>query len=122
MGPAASKMVGPSAPPPMRQMVAGGMAPLPPRDLLVALYVLWIDDPTGLWEQAAKTLVGLPGSMLGGALSDPSLPAGVLDFVARRMARKEGILERVVRHPAVHDESLVAIARACPEGIADILA
>lgn len=122
MGPAAAKMVGPGAPPPMRQMVAGGMAPLPPRDLLVALYHLWLDDPAGLGEQAAKTLVGLPGSVLGGALSDMSLPAGVLDFVARRMARKEDILERVVRHPAVHDESLAAIARACPEGIADILA
>ncbi|MCR9165414.1 MAG: hypothetical protein ACE37F_35350 [Nannocystaceae bacterium] len=122
MGPAAWKMVGADAPPPMRQMVAGGMAPLPPRDLLVALYHLWIDDPTGLGEQAAKTLVGLPPAIIGGALGDPNLPPGVLDFVARRMARKEDVLELVVRHPRVDDESLAAISRACPEGICDLLA
>lgn len=122
MGPAAWKMVGPDAPPPMRQMVAGGMAPLPPRDLFVALYHLWIDDPTGLGEQAAKTLVGLPAAIISGALADANLPPGVLDFVARRMARKEDVLEMVVRHPKVDDESLAAISRACPEGICDILA
>ena len=122
MGAAAWKMVGPDAPPPMRQMVAGGMAPLPPRDLFVALYHLWLDDPTGLGEQAAKTLVGLPPAIISGALGDPNLPSGVLDFVARRMARKEDVLEMVVRHPKVDDESLAAISRACPEGICDILA
>jgi hypothetical protein len=122
MGPAAWKMVGPDAPPPMRQMVAGGMAPLPPRDLFVALYHLWLDDPAGLGEQAAKTLIGLPPAIISGALGDPNLPAGVLDFVARRMARKEDVLEMVVRHPQVDDESLAAISRACPEGICDILA
>ncbi len=122
LGPAAWKLVGPQSAPPMQQMVAGGMAPLPPRDLLTALYQLWINDPTGLGEKASKTLVGLPEPILSGGLADPSLPAGVLDFVARRMARKEAVLERVVRHPAVHDETLAAVARACPEGIADVLA
>ncbi len=122
MGPAAWKMVGPDAPPPMRQMVAGGMAPLPPRDLFAALYHLWLDDPVKLGEQAAKTLVGLPSAIISGALGDPGLPAGVLDFVARRFARKEEVLEMVVRHPNVHDATLAAISRACPEGICDILA
>lgn len=122
MGAGPWKMVGPDAPPPMRQMVADGMAPLPPRDLLIALYHLWFDDPTGLGEKAAKTLLGLPPAILDGGLNDPDLPAGVLDFVARRMARKEHALEKVVRHPVVHDETLAAIARACPEGICNILA
>lgn len=121
MGAGPWKMVGPDAPPPMRQMVAGGMAPLPPRDLLIALYHLWVDDPAGLGDQAAKTLLGLPPGLLDGALSEPGLPPGVLDFVARRMARKEAVLEKVVRHPLVHDETLAAVARACPEGICDIL-
>lgn len=122
MGAGPWKMVGPDAPPPMRQMVAGGMAPLPPRDLLVALYHLWLDDPSGLGEQAAKTLLGLPPALLDGGLTEPGLPPGVLDFVARRMARKEAILEKVVRHPLVHDETLAAVARACPESVCDILA
>ncbi|MBV1860029.1 MAG: hypothetical protein KUG77_16570, partial [Nannocystaceae bacterium] len=63
MGAGPWKMVGPDAPAPMRQMVAGGMAPLPPRDLLIALYHLWLDDPAGLGEQAAKTLLGLPPAL-----------------------------------------------------------
>jgi hypothetical protein len=32
------------------------------------------------------------------------------------------VLEAVVRHPLVHDETLAAVSRACPEGICDILA
>ncbi len=122
MGAGPWKMVGPDAPAPMRQMVAGGMAPLPPRELLIALYHLWVDDPGGLGEQAGKTLLGLPPGLLDGGLSESELPAGVLDFVARRMARKEAILEKIVRHPRVDDETLAAVARACPEGICDILA
>lgn len=122
IGPGAWKMVGPAAPPPMRDMVARGMAPLQPRDLLVALYHLWIDDPQKFGEEVGKTLLGLPGAVLGGALADASLPAGVLDFVARKLARKEDVLEQVVRHPAVHDETLAAVSRTCPEGICDILA
>ncbi len=122
LGPAVLKMVGPDAPKPMRAMASRGLAPLPPRDLVVALYQLWVHNEVPLAEDSAKTLETLPPAVLVGALGDPKLPAGVLDFMGRKLVRKEDVLERVVRHPNVSDETLAGVARVCPEPICNILA
>jgi hypothetical protein len=105
----------------MRKMAASGLAPLPPRDMLVALYQLWVDGGE-LSERAGKTVEGLPPPVLDGALADRKLPPGVLDLLGRKLARNDKLLEQVVRHPNVDDETLVGIARVCPEGICDVLA
>jgi hypothetical protein len=120
LGPAA-KFVGPDAAPPMRKMVAAGLAPLPPRDLLVALYQLWVDGGEHA-DKAGKTIEGLPPPILDGALGDRNLPPGVLDLLGRKLARNEKALEAIVRHPKVDDETLIGIGRVCPEGICDVLA
>jgi len=122
LGPAAAKMAGPAAPAPMKMAVARGMAPLPPRDLLVAMYQFWAENDPKLAETASKTLTTLPPQILGGALSDPKLPAGVIDFMSRKLLRDEKHLELIVRHQNVDDETLVGVARVCPEGICDVLA
>jgi hypothetical protein len=121
LGPAVAKFVGDQAQPPMREMAASGLAPLPPRDLLVALYQLWVDGGD-LSDRAGKTVEGLPPPVLDGALADRTLPAGVLDLLGRKLARNDRVLELVVRHANVDDETLVGIARVCPEGICDVLA
>lgn len=122
LGPAAAKVVDPGAPGPLRGMAAKGLAPLPPRDLLVALYQFWVTNEAPLAEDAGKTVVGLPPGVLAGALGDAHLPPGVLDFLARKSATNVDVLERVVRHPAVSEETLVSVGRLCPEEICDILA
>jgi len=121
LGPAVWKTVRPDAPVALQGMVARGLAPLPPRDLLVALYQLWVTDVPELAEQAAKTVTTLPPKLLGVALSDPQIPAGVLDFVTRKLPREIGALEAVLRHPRVHDQTLVGLGRVCPEAICDLL-
>jgi hypothetical protein len=121
-GAGAWKVVGPDAPAPLRGMVARGLAPLPPRDLLVALYQIWVTNDPDHATIAAKTVEGLPPPVLRGALDDPSLPAGVLDFLGRRLPRNADTLDRVVRHRAVHDETLAGLARVCPEAVCDTLA
>jgi hypothetical protein len=105
----------------MRKMVAAGLAPLPPRDLLVALYQLWVDGGEHA-DKAGKTIEGLPPPVLEGALGDRNLPPGVLDLLGRKLARNDKALEAIVRHPKVDDETLVGIGRVCPEGICDVLA
>lgn len=122
LGPAVWKVVRPGAPAPLQGMVARGLAPLPPRDLLVALYQLWVTDAPDLAEQAAKTVTTLPPKILGAALADAQIPAGVLDFVGRKLPREPLALEAIVRHPRVHDQTLVGLGRVCPEGICDLLA
>lgn len=122
LGPAVWKVVRPGAPAALQGMVARGLAPLPPRDLLVALYQLWVTNVPDLAEQSAKTVTTLPPKILGAALADAQIPAGVLDFVGRKLPRELAALEAVVRHPRVHDQTLVGLGRVCPEGICDLLA
>ncbi len=121
LGPIAGKLVGADAPAKIRKMVAAGLAPLPPRDMLVALYQLWAsNDETA--DLAGKTVEGLPAAVLDGALADRKLPAGVLDLLGRKFARNEAVLTKVVRHAKVDDETLIGVARVCPEPICDVLA
>ena len=122
MGAAAWKAVGPAAPAPVRGMVARGLAPLPPLDLLVALYQLWCTNDEQHAEQAAKTIEGLPSAILDGALADAGLHPGVLDFMARKLVGQAESLDKVVRHPNVDDQTLAGIARVCPETVCDTLA
>jgi hypothetical protein len=122
LGPAVLKFAGPAAPDKMRLMVARGLAPLPPRDLLVALYHFWVTNEPELAETAGKTVEGLPPPVIKGALDDPKLHPGVLDLLGRKLTRKEELLDRVVRHPMVHDETLAGVARVCPEGVCETLA
>jgi hypothetical protein len=121
LGPAVGKFVNHEAPPKIRQMAAAGLAPLTPRDMLLALYQLWVDNGEES-EQAGKTVEGLPASVLDGALADRKMPAGVLDLLGRKFARDEKVLSKVVRHANVDDETLIGVARVCPETICDVLA
>jgi hypothetical protein len=121
LGPVVSKFVGEEAPPKIRKMAAAGLAPLPPRDMLLALYQLWVDNSEES-EQAGKTVEGLPAAVLDGALADRKLPAGVIDLLGRKFARNEKVLVQVVRHANVDDETLIGIARVCPEPVCDVLA
>jgi hypothetical protein len=121
LGPVAGKFVGAESPPKMRKMVAAGLAPLPPRDMLVALYQLWTANDEHS-EAAAKTVEGLPAPVLDGALADSKLPPGILDLLGRKYARNDTVLTKVVRHPRVDDETLIGIARVCPESVCDVLA
>jgi hypothetical protein len=122
LGPGVLKVIGPDAPNQMRSMAARGLAPLTPRDLLVALYQLWVVNEAPLAEEAAKTIEGLPAGVIAGALSDPRLHAGVIDFLGRKLVRKEAALELLVRHPNVADATLAGVARVCPEAICNLLA
>jgi len=122
LGPAVWKVVKPGAPEPLQGMAARGLAPLGARDMLVALYQLWVTNVPTLSELAAKTVAGLPPKVLGAALSDPTVPPGALDFAGRKLPRNVEALEAIVRHPRVDDETLVALARVCPEPVCDQLA
>jgi len=121
-GPEVWRLTGPDASAKAKKLVANGLAPLPPRHMLVGLYQLWVNPDDGESEAAAKTLEGLPPNILSGALKDPTLPPGVLDLLGRKFPHDETVLLGVVGHRNVDDESLVAVARNCPEGICEILA
>lgn len=122
LGPMVAKMVASSSPAPMRKMAAQGLAPLPPRDLLVALYQLWVEPNGDCVDLANATVEKLPDTIINGALSDSKLPAGVLDLLGRKLMNNASLLEAVVRHPNTSDESTIGIARACSESICELIA
>jgi hypothetical protein len=121
LGPVVGKFAGPDSPPKIRKMAAAGLAPLPPRDMLLALYQLWVDNGEES-ELAGKTVEGLPAAVLDGALADRALHPGIIDLLGRKFARNEKVLAQVVRHANVDDETLIGVARVCPEPVCDMLA
>jgi hypothetical protein len=121
LGPVVGKFAGEDSPPKIRKMAAAGLAPLPPRDMLLALYQLWVDNGEES-ELAGKTVEGLPAAVLDGALADRALHPGILDLLGRKFARSEKVLSQVVRHANVDDETLIGVARVCPEPVCDMLA
>ncbi|MEM6996429.1 MAG: hypothetical protein AAF721_38345 [Myxococcota bacterium] len=116
------RLVGPNGPAPAKKLAAKGLAPLPPRGMLVALYQLWVDPEEEESATAAKTIETLPPRIIGAALDDATLPPGVLDLLGRKFPRSEEVLTKLVRHPAVDSETLAGVSRHCPEGICDIIA
>jgi hypothetical protein len=121
LGPLAARMVGEAAPPKMKTLVAKGLAPLPPRDMLVALYQVWVGGGD-LGEVAAKTVTTLPDPTISGAIADVRLPAGVLDLLGRKLIRKGELLDAVVRHPNADDQTIIGVARVCPEMVCETIA
>ncbi len=122
LGPAVWKLVRPEAPAQLRGMAARGLAPLAPRDLVCAFYWFWSTNDAELSAPAVATVEGLPLPLVHGALGDRNLPAGVLDFLARKLLRKTERLDAIVRHANVHDETLAVVARYCPETVCETLA
>ncbi len=109
--------------PPLKMMVARGMAPLPPSALVSALYALaYSPDDEKLREAAQKTLGGLPDAVLNGALGAADLPGAVLDDLAQRHRGNRAVIERVLRHPNAAGETLAAIARTADEALTELLA
>ncbi len=122
LSPQAAKVCGPNAPPQMKAMAAGGLAPLGPVDLLSALYVLCYDSDQSIVEKAGATLGGLPENVLDGALKQIDNPV-VLDGLARLFVRKSAAAQTIILNHAVADETALWMAKkAGDQGLMEILA
>ncbi len=117
---AARKVLGAAAP--LKALAARGKAPVPPLALLCALYGLAYDADEGLRDTARATLADLPDPILQGALGAPEVPAAVLDELAAHNLGNRKVLERVLRHPSVADDTLVELAKRGDEALCESLA
>ncbi len=111
-----------TGPAPMKLMLARGMAPLPPMALVSALYALAHDSDAKLAEAARTTLTKLPDGVIAGALGHAELPGAVLDDLADRFRARGDLLESIVRHPNIADETLEKIAAHAPESLCELIA
>lgn len=106
------------APGPSRMMLSRGVVPLPPGELVTALYQLAVSDDAALATSAIGTATGLPDKVALAALVDEQLDARVLDWLAERLAGKAGVFDALVGNRAVADETIAGLAQAAtPEQI-----
>lgn len=119
---AANKLVGESAKPSARKMVAQGLAPLPPRDLGLALYQIWVTDLDGLAGQAKQSVESLPENVVMGIFDAPDLPAQVIDWLTRRRIKDATVLGRALEHANTDDETWSAMASVGPEEVCERIA
>jgi len=113
------KHVDPKAPVPLRMMAAKSLVPLPPPDMIGALFMLTFDPDQGVRDTAAKTAAGLPDRILAGALRDEGVQAPALGYFLRALAGKEQYEEMLILNATTPDEDVAACALKCSAKIAE---
>jgi hypothetical protein len=122
LSPVARKMIDPASPAPMRQMAAKGVAPgLKPAEMLTVVAILSESADEAVATTAKATLEKLPAPLLNGALSGDLAP-GVLALIAPSYAKNLAVMERIVAHPALLPQTVVAVAAAASEAVAELVA
>jgi hypothetical protein len=119
------KHLDPASPGPMRMMAAKGMAPLPPREMVIVLTGLSLDADEKVAAAAAGTLAGLPEKILGSALDAKLPPAalgGLAQVLAQVQAPSEAVLEKLVLNRETPDDAIAVLAPTVPTGVAEIIA
>ncbi|MGO8995121.1 MAG: hypothetical protein ACLQVI_17540 [Polyangiaceae bacterium] len=118
----AQKILDGSAPLPIRQMAAKGIAPgLRPVDALTVIALLAESTDLDVATTAQATLAALPGPVLKGALGG-EIPAGVLDVVAPRYAKNAGVIEQILKQQSLLPETVVKVAETANEAVTELLA
>lgn len=119
--PLARRAVSSQTPAPMRLLAARGMAPMPPADLVVALYQLALGEDEAVAEAARKTAGELPDAVLGATLAAPLDPR-VLDFFGRALLSRPKPLGIVLANAATSDETFAVLGALGGEGLVDQIA
>lgn len=107
LSPAVQKALGAG---PGRMMASRGMLPLPPSDQLAVLYQLAIDADQDLSNAARTTAMGLPETLLAGALRDPKLDPRVLDLFAQLVGDNASAFEAIVENASTSDPTIALLA------------
>ena len=120
LSPQAQKIL--SAPLPLRQMAAKGIAPgLRPSDAIAVVVFIADGDDEALSKLAKQTLQAIPTPLLNGALV-PELEPWVLHRVALGFARDANVIERILRLPQLAAETVSGLAELASEAVAELLA
>lgn len=122
LSPAVQKAVGPQAPAPVRMMAARGMAPMPPKDLVTAQFVLGFDADEKVRQAASKSLSTLDERIANAVLGDTSVSPHVLGHLATALATKDAFAEKLLLNPSTPSWAFVEVAKVGSENICEIVA
>lgn len=118
----AQKILDPSGPAPLKAMAAKGLMPGLPPGAILAVLVMLSAQPDANGETAKKTLEKLPPPLLNGALALQDLHPAVLDTLGPIYARDAAVSEKILFHPQLVPDTVVAMAAVGTEGVCELIA
>ncbi|MBI2389715.1 MAG: hypothetical protein HYV09_08965 [Deltaproteobacteria bacterium] len=127
LAPPVQRVIGPTAPAPLRMMAARGAVPgLRPDQIATAVAMFARADlphvDAAVREVAEATLVKLPAPILQGAINSADTPPGVLDVLATLYSEDDVTLERILLNAAVALTTVERLAREGTERITELVA
>jgi hypothetical protein len=118
----AQKILDGSAPMPIRQMAAKGIAPgLRPVDAITVLALLSESQDAVIAATATATLAQIPAPVLNGALG-AAIPSGVLDVIAPYYAKNAAIAEKILQQPTLLPDTVARMAELASEAVSELIA
>jgi hypothetical protein len=118
----AQKILDGTAPMPIRQMAAKGIAPgLRPVDALTVLALLAESPDAAVATTAQASLDQIPAPVLNGALGGV-IPAGVLDVIAPRYAANAAVMVKLLQQTQLLSATVVRVAAIASEAVSELIA
>jgi len=102
-----------TAPKKMRMLIARGLAPIPPGEMLVLLVCLLKDKDPEVCDRAAQTIHGWAEAEILAELRSPGCHASVLEYYASA-AKSDVILQAIIANPASPDSLISSLALTAP--------
>lgn len=102
-------------------MLAKGLAPLPPANLISSWAFLSLDPSSKFREPALQSLKSFPQKNLL-ALLPQTLPSWVLYFLGREFRQSDEVLELILLNENTPTEFFLEVAAQCSERLATIIA
>jgi hypothetical protein len=115
------KHVDPKAPVPLRMMAAKALVPLPPADMLSALFMLAFDPDSGVRETAQKTAAALPDRIAASGFRDEDVHPPVLAWFLSMYGQNDTYAEMLILNGNTPDEAVAGIASTCSKRTAEII-
>lgn len=113
---------GPPVPPPLRMMAARGLAPIPPRDLVTAQFVLSFDGEPKIAAAAEKSLREIEPRLAAPVFGDTAVPSPVLGFLAQIHATNGLYARDLLLNPSTPTEVFEDVASICGEDTLELIA
>lgn len=106
----------------LRLTAARGLVPATPKELLLILYHLTLDEDAEVSGEAGKSLNEMPKDVLSSALGDQKTHPGILDYFARNLT-DEPVLERIALNTSAKDETIAFLAETIhSQNLIDVIA
>jgi hypothetical protein len=121
LAPNVRKHVDPSAPLPLRMMAAKALVPLPPPDMITALYLLTGDPDEKVSGTAVDSATKLPDRILSSALRDEEVSGPVLGWFLDRFATQDVYAEMLILNASTPDDAVARAASHCSNRVAEII-